>query len=189
MNPRSVIASLLLLKCASLATRPLAAQPAPSPQPPAPATQPAEDRAALEAKFIKQMTGVSLVGFFSDSNHPDRAPAAERYDISRVTKLGGDVFVFHAKFKTKNGEVEFPLPIPVKWAGDTPVITVTNMGIPGMGTFTARVLIYDDQYAGTWRGTNHGGNLWGTIERAAKEPAAKEPAANEPAAPAPAKPE
>ena len=55
--------------------------------------------------------------------------------------------------------------VPVKWAGDTPVICVTNKAIPGFGTFNARVLFYDNQYVGTWSSAKHGGQMWGKIER------------------------
>ena len=44
-------------------------------------------------------------------------------------------------------------------------ITVTDAKIPGLGTYTARVMFYRDEYAGTWSGGNHGGHLWGKIER------------------------
>ena len=76
-------------------------------------------------------------------------------------------------------------PIPVKWAGDTAVITVTNMGIPGMGTYSARVMIYDGQYAGMWTGTNHGGQMWGKIEplKEAAEPQAEPKPPEQPAKP------
>jgi hypothetical protein len=169
MNRRRLLSftSLFAVSIAAVAR----GQTPPAPTPP-PATQPAgADRAALEEKFIKQMSGCTLVGFFSDSNRPDAQPRAERYVITKVTKLGGETFIFHARFQMKNGEINLPLPIPVKWAGDTPVITVTKMGILGMGTYTARVLIYDGQYAGMWSGTNHGGNLWGKIEPLKDEPA------------------
>ena len=33
-------------------------------------------------------------------------------------------------------------------------------------SYTARVLIYGKQYAGTWSGKDHGGHLFGRIERA-----------------------
>jgi hypothetical protein len=58
------------------------------------------------------------------------------------------------------------MPLEIKWAGDTPIITLTNMAIPGLGTFTARVLIYDNRYAGTWQHGPVGGNLFGKIEKA-----------------------
>jgi hypothetical protein len=56
--------------------------------------------------------------------------------------------------------------VPVKWAGDTPVISVTNFKVPTMGTYTARVMIYADHYAGTWDAGDHGGHMWGRVERA-----------------------
>jgi hypothetical protein len=36
----------------------------------------------------------------------------------------------------------------VKWAGDTPVITLTNMAVGGMGSFTVRIVVYKGQYRG-----------------------------------------
>ena len=65
---------------------------------------------------------------------------------------------------------------PVRWAGDTPVISVTNFGIPLIGTYSARVVIYQGQYAGTWSGKTHGGHLFGKIvknDEAPKEDDAK----------------
>jgi hypothetical protein len=57
----------------------------------------------------------------------------------------------------------------VKWAGDTPVITLTDMTIPGLGTYTARVMVYRDHYAGYWSAGDHGGQMWGRIERDAAD--------------------
>ena len=59
--------------------------------------------------------------------------------------------------------------LPVKWAGDTPVISLTNKAIPGFGTFTARVMFYGDEYAGTWSGGSHGGLMWGKIVKITEE--------------------
>jgi hypothetical protein len=176
MNRRLPLITAAAAALALLSISPLAPAQTP-PAPPQPATPPADaptagaDRAALEEKFIKQMSGCTLVGFFSDSNHPEAPPRAEKYVITKVTKLNGDLFVFSARFQMKDGEINLPLVIPVKWAGDTPVISVTKMGIPGMGSYTARVLVYDGQYAGMWMGTGHGGNLWGKIEPLKEEPA------------------
>jgi hypothetical protein len=65
-------------------------------------------------------------------------------------------------------DVTVPIPLEIKWAGDTPVITLTDLAIPGLGTFTARVLIYDDRYAGTWQHGKVGGSLFGKIEKIEK---------------------
>ena len=50
-------------------------------------------------------------------------------------------------------------------AGDTPIITLTNLEIPGLGTFTSRVIIYEGRYAGTWQHGDVGGHLFGRIEK------------------------
>ena len=61
-------------------------------------------------------------------------------------------------------DLKVPVELQVKWAGDTPVITLTDTPVAGMGSFTARIVIYRGQYAGTWSGgKGHGGQLFGKI--------------------------
>ena len=131
------------------------------------AAQPASDRAALERQFEQTLSGAVLVGRFTDTARPDAAPREERYTIQRVSKVEGseDRWLFICRIQFGRKDVAVPLTIPVKWAGDTAVISVTDMAIPGLGTYNARVLIDGDHYAGTWRGATHGGHLWGRIER------------------------
>jgi hypothetical protein len=43
-------------------------------------------------------------------------------------------------------------------------ISVTDMTIPGMGSYTARVMIFKDQFAGMWNAGDHGGMMSGKIE-------------------------
>lgn len=139
----------------------------PADQPPEqPAEAPAQvEMNDLEKKFEKTMSGATLVGRFTVEGQAegDKPPAEERYVISKVTKIGEDRWMFIARIG--EAKLPVPLPLPVKWAGDTPVISVTKVSVPGMGTYTARVLIYDDHYAGTWDAGDHGGHLWGRIER------------------------
>jgi len=87
----------------------------------------------------------------------------ERYSIDRVAKMGGDVWMFEARMKLSGHEIPLPIPVTIKWAGDTPVITLTDISIPGMGSYTARVVLYRGRYAGTWSGKDHGGELFGAI--------------------------
>jgi hypothetical protein len=147
----------------------------------APASQPttaALDQAALERQFAETLTNANLVGFATDSRRPDAQPREDRYTIDRVTKVPGsdDNWVFTCRIPFRGTSLAVPLIIPVKWAGDTPVISVTDMAIPKMGTYTARVLIYRDQYVCTWSGRDHGGQLWGRIERAPTTAPATKPA-------------
>lgn len=131
---------------------------APPPTPP-PAKVELND---LEKQFENTMSGATLVGRFSTDGKDDKSPGEERYEISKVSKIGKDLWLFTARFGSN--KLPLPLPLPVKWADDTPVISVTNVKVPGMGTYTARVLIYKDHYAGTWDAGDHGGNLWGKVE-------------------------
>jgi len=135
-------------------------------------TKPATTRAAtqedLEKQFAEMLSGSTLVGKFTEEKTPrpePMKPAEDRYTLTKVQKLYGDNWLFVARIQYGEHDVSVPIMLPVKWAGDTPVITVTDAKIPGLGTYTARVMFYRGEYAGTWSGGNHGGHLWGKIER------------------------
>ena len=124
-------------------------------------------RDELIKKLEETLTGAKLTGAYSVTGREDRAPKAEEYTITSATKLPeGDVWLIKARIKYGDKDTTIPMPLEIKWAGDTPIITLTNMAIPGLGTFTARVLIYDNRYAGTWQHGPVGGNLFGKIEKA-----------------------
>ena len=53
--------------------------------------------------------------------------------------------------------------VPVKWAGETPVLTLSNYLIKDHGIFSARILIHDGLYAGAWGAKDHGGKMFGKI--------------------------
>lgn len=159
--------------------------PAPAESKP-PAPNPPESKpnqAELEKQFEKTMTGATMIGRFTVEGRGDagRVPKEERYEINKVTKMPGDYWLFAARVQYGSKDVTVPMMLQVKWAGDTPVITLTDLAIPGLGTYTARVMIFRDHYAGYWSGGDHGGNLWGRIERsgqaAPKAPDAPEGAA------------
>jgi hypothetical protein len=118
----------------------------------------------LEQQFSEKMTGATLLGQFTVSDMNDGKPLAQdRYALGAVTKLPNGLWQFEAHIQYGDKDVKIPLALPVKWAGDTPVITVTNIAFPGLGTYSARVLFYGDSYAGTWSGKTHGGEMWGKI--------------------------
>ena len=124
------------------------------------------NRLDLERKLEQTLSGSIMVGHFTvTGDKPGVSPKEERYTLKRVKKLEGDNWLFEARIQYGEHDRTLPLTLPVLWAGDTPVITLTKLPVPGFGTFTARVLIYDDQYAGTWSGGDHGGQLFGRIVR------------------------
>lgn len=127
--------------------------------------KPLTPKADLEKRFAETMTGAELIGHYTMSGAEGAgAPKEERYSITKASKQKGDYWLFQVRIRYADHDLTLPLMLQVKWAGDTPVITLTDLKVPILGTFTARVLIYRDQYAGTWSGTNHGGQLFGRIE-------------------------
>ena len=119
--------------------------------------------AALEKQFQESLTGATLIGYHSTGQGKELRE--EKYAIEKISKLSGDLWLFQARIQYGSRDVTLPMPLPVKWAGDTPVVTLTDWSIPGLGTYTARVLFYRDQYAGTWSDKNVGGQLFGRIVR------------------------
>jgi hypothetical protein len=128
------------------------------------ARKPAVDAADREKRFEAMMSGVTLVGHSTRLNQ-EGLFGEEKYLIDRVSKLAGETWLIHARLQYGSRDLPVPVPVTIKWAGDTPVITLTDLTIPGLGTFTARVLLYGDQYAGTWSAKDHGGQMFGTIVR------------------------
>jgi hypothetical protein len=121
------------------------------------------DRAALEKQFEESLTGATLVGSSTRGSKPGLSE--EKYTIQKVSKLQGDTWLFHARIQYGSRDVTVPIPLTVKWAGDTPVVTLTDLSIPGLGTYTARVMFFRGQYAGTWQAKDHGGVVFGRITR------------------------
>jgi hypothetical protein len=138
------------------------AEPTAATTPAVPTTQPTQ--AELEKKFEETMTGAVLVGRFTTRGR-EQNPKEDRYTIVSAKKLFGELWVITAQIEYRGNAVAIPLVVPVKWAGDTPVISVTDLTIPRMGTYTARVMIFRGQYSGMWDAGDHGGLMWGAIER------------------------
>ena len=119
----------------------------------------------LYEELETSLTGSALVGQFTVTGTDMSEPKPERYELASVKHVGDGNWMFVARIKYGENDVTLPITLPVKWAGDTPVITVDKMSFPGLGTYTARVMIYEDHYAGFWTGANHGGHLFGVVER------------------------
>jgi len=121
-----------------------------------------------ERRFAEKMQNVSMVGYFTVDGREERASVPDRYDIFSVQKVGEDRWQFNARI----GEVGLTLPVAVtmRWVDDTPVILLTDLTVPTLGTFSSRVFFYGDRYAGTWQHGTVGGHMFGRIEPSAKAP-------------------
>jgi hypothetical protein len=137
-------------------------------------TRPAGGDSDHHAQFARRLSGAKLSGHFTITGKDLKDLTAEEYHIHEVKKMDeGDYWMFKARVKYGGRDVTVPMPLEVKWAEKTPVITLDNVEIPLLGTFSARVVIDGDRYAGTWSHGDVGGHLFGRIDagQAAEEPA------------------
>jgi hypothetical protein len=127
----------------------------------------APSREELIKKLEEDLTNVKLIGQFTvTTGKESREPKPEEYTITGAMKLpDGDMWLIKARIKYGDKDTTVPIPLEIKWAGDTPIITLTNLAIPGLGTFTSRVVLYENRYAGTWQHGKAGGHLFGKIEK------------------------
>jgi hypothetical protein len=118
-----------------------------------------------ERQFAERMTGSSLVGRFTIAGREDRPARPERYDLVSVEKVGEDLWRFNARLQYGDVDTTLPIVVPMRFAGDTPMISITNLTIPALGTFTARVFFHGDRYSGTWQHGEYGGHMFVKIEK------------------------
>lgn len=119
----------------------------------------------LEREFTERMRNVVLVGHFTIEGRERRDGLPERYEISEVTKLEGDRWRFDVRLTYGSVDATLPVVVPMVWADGTPMVSITDFAIPGLGEeFGARVVFHDERYAGTWDHGEYGGLMYGTIE-------------------------
>lgn len=119
-------------------------------------------------RIANYLSGAKFTGQFTVDGKPNAKP--ESYTISSCEPLD-ESDMYRLKVKIRYGDVdgEFPMDLKILWAGSTPVITLDAIWIPGLGTFSSRVLIHQNRYAGTWQHDEKGGQLFGTIEKSKDE--------------------
>lgn len=140
----------------------------------------------LEKEFAASMANVVLDGSFTVNRSGDTRIRQEKYTIESVSKVGGDIWIFQARIQYGDHDVTVPVPVKLLWAGDTPLVSLTDATIPGLGTFTARVLFYRDSYAGFWQHGEVSGNQFGRIIRGGQADTEADPTEAEPGETAPA---
>jgi hypothetical protein len=125
----------------------------------------------LEGKFKTILTKATLAGRWAPIKEGALGEEkADKYEIVSVGKVSGDSWVVNAKMKYGGREFVAPFPVKMRWAGDAAVLIVDNLQMPGgQNSYSARVMFYENTYAGTWSGGGHGGMLSGLITQAKEE--------------------
>jgi hypothetical protein len=167
---------MLTIRCFMLATLMAAAVP-----PVVADDDPAQ--AQREKKFAEALSGSVLVGTFSIDGMKGKLPMPERYELKSVEKTKDGLWTFTARVKYLSQDVALPITVPVVWAGDTPMVSLSDSTLPGLGNqLSAKVIFDGDRYAGTWQHGKFGGHMWGRIER--PDASKPEPAADQAGTPA-----
>jgi hypothetical protein len=141
---------------------------------PAKGGDPAPQQEALDAAFRKMLSNATLEGSFTSTGEgadPDKL-SHDKYTLGEVKKAEGNYWIIPARVQYGERDFTIPLLVPVRWAGDTPVIVVDKLGLPGFGTVSARVMFFADHYAGYWQHGKQGGTMFGVIRHEAKKGAA-----------------
>lgn len=122
-------------------------------------------QAKLESALSKMLSGATLEGSFTSTgagSDPSKL-SREKYTLGEVKKLTGDMWQFPTRIQYGGKDITLPIILPIRWAGDTPVVTVDDLPLPGFGTVSARVMFFEGHYAGYWKHGEHGGNMFGVI--------------------------
>lgn len=162
MKTTFLLAAIVLGLCGGQLASTQETKPA-TPAPAAPA-KPKATQEELEAKFKATLTKSIMAGRWCSLKDGVMGPEKEdKYTIQSVTKLKGDEWVIVSRIQYGKRDYDAPIPIKVKWAGDAAVIIVDNVPVPGGGIYSARVMVYENTYSGSWSGGDHGGLLNGVI--------------------------
>jgi len=129
-----------------------------------PAAESVAEPKAREQRIVNYLSGAKFVGRYTTDNDEAAAAKPETYTIAKVEKLPeADLYRLTSRIQYGETDTEVPIDLKILWSGNTPVITLDNLWIPGMGKFSARVLIHDGRYSGTWSHDAVGGHLFGKI--------------------------
>ncbi len=125
------------------------------------------DSAAVESAFVAMLKNATLKGTWApvrDGNvGEDRSDA---YHIVRAEKKEGDQWHLVTRVQHKGQTLEHPIPVVVKFAGDSAVVILNDARTGDGGTWSARVLFHNDVYVGSWWSPGgKAGTVSGTISR------------------------
>jgi hypothetical protein len=125
----------------------------------------------VEAKFVAMLKNATLKGSWAPVSQGTLGGERgnDSYRIARAEKTGDGKWSIVSVINYQGRQIEFPIPATVKFAGDTAVLILDDVKAgPGKANWSARVMFFDDVYAGRWYETankEHGGTINGTITR------------------------
>ena len=124
-------------------------------------------RNRLNERLQKFLTHITFRGHFTTDKKgsENEPPKQDEYTITSASHVSGDYWLLTSRIQYRDIDVTLPVPVVIRWAGTTPVITLEKVTLPGMGTFSSRVLVHNNRYTGTWQHDDVGGHLFGTLSK------------------------
>ena len=92
---------------------------------------PLESLSELERGFAERMQNVVLTGHYTLKGRERRDDKPERYEITRVAKVGEHRWRFDVHMTYGSVDMTLPVVVPIRWAGDTPIVTLRTWSSQG----------------------------------------------------------
>ena len=122
---------------------------------------------SIHKKFSAMLTNATFKGTWAPIRDGELGEEKnDGYKIVSVSKKDGYMWEFITRMTIKGTEINFPMLFEVRFAGDTAVLVLDDVPVGEGKTYSARVMIHNDVYAGSWWGKGgKGGTISGTISR------------------------
>ena len=137
-----------------------------------PGEKAASETETMESQFSAMLKGATLKGTWAPVGPVGLGEDKDdAYHIVEAKKVKEDQWVMVSRFNYKGRQLDIPVPVVIKFAGDTAVMILNDLPTGDGATWSARILFHDDVYAGSWWESTRkkGGILSGTISRKAEE--------------------
>ena len=132
----------------------------------------ASETETTENQFSAMLKGATLKGTWAPVGPVGLGEdKQDAYHIVEAKKVKGDKWVMVSRFNYKGQQLDIPVPVVIKFAGDTAVMILNNLPTGDGATWSARILFHNDVYTGSWWESikKKGGILSGIISRKAEE--------------------
>ena len=132
----------------------------------------AQGSSEAEANFIAMLKNATLKGTWAPVQQAQLGASRkdEGYRIARVEKKEGDKWTLVYLVSYQGKDIEYPMPVTVKFAGDTAVLILDNVRAGrDKANWSARVMFHENVYTGRWWETGnkeHGGTIEGIVTQA-----------------------
>jgi hypothetical protein len=126
----------------------------------------------VETNFVAMLKNATLKGTWAPVQQSQLGTSRkdDGYRIARVEKKDADKWSLVYLVNYQGKDIEYPMPVTVKFAGDAAVLILDNVRAGrGQANWSARILFHENVYTGRWWETGnkeHGGTIEGIITHA-----------------------